>query len=274
MKYGFSVAAADIPVANAPELGGESRVKLSYEEFAVVAEITQAAPNSGTYTPNTPAFAFDATNGNDLALLAKTGIQSAADIVVAFDVTFADNSAGTAEARFRVPSYAQNQSAYLPIGLAVDINGTGGNAGKKIKSINSMTNPTNGTAGNVFQVVALPNTWYSVGCAKSKNLTPPGVTKPKAVACGLNGSAFVVAGMSDPGTLELEALHFTYGDGLSRFNGHRGTVMIERYAAGRVLCERVVCGGFRAAARNNRGDGDDEARDTASALFEIFAVFV
>jgi hypothetical protein len=273
MKYNFSIAAADVPVANAPELGGESRVKLSYENFAVLAEITQAAPNSGTFVAVVPAFAF-AAGGNDLALLAKTGILSDTDVVFSFGVTFEDDSTGTATATFRKPTYAKNTSSNLPVGLAVDLNGTGGNSAKKIKAINSMTNPTGGAANNVFQLVALPSVWFQVGCAKSKNMTPAGVIKPKAVACGLNASAFVVGGMSDPGQIDLEALHFTYGDGLSQFNGHRASVMIERYAAGRVLSERVVLGGFRGATKNNRGDGDDEARDVTTGLFEIFAVFV
>jgi hypothetical protein len=273
MKYNFTIPVADIPVANAPELGGESRVKLSYENFAVVAEITQPAPNSGNYVASLPAFAFDGTNGNDLALLAKTGIKSAVDVVVTFGVTFFDDTTGSATATFKKPTYAQNTSSNLPIGLAVDINGTAGNVAKKIKAINSITSFVGGEINNVFQVVSLPSTWFLVGCAKSKNFTP-NVPKAMAVACGLNASAFVVAGVSDPGTLDLEALHFTYGDGLSQFNGHRGSVLVERYAAGRGLSERLVLGGFVAGTKNNRGDGDDEARDVASGVAEIFAVFV
>jgi hypothetical protein len=273
MKYNFTVPAADIPVANAPELGGESRLFLSYENFAVIAEITQPAPNSGNYVASAPAFDFTAS-GKDIALLAKTAIVSDVNVVIDFGVTFDDNTSGTARGTFSKPSYAQNQTSMLPVGLAVDINGLTTNALKKIKSINSIISFTGGEANNVFQVVSLPSNWNLIGCAKSKNFTPPGVVKAKAVACGLNGSAFVVGGMSDPGTIDLEALHFTYGDGLSQLNGHRGAIMIARYAGGRVLSERLVGGGFRAQTKNNRGDGDDEARDVSSGICEIFAVFV
>lgn len=273
MKYNFQIPAADIPVAAAPELGGESRLFISYENFAVVAEITQAAPNSGNYATVLPAFAFNA-NGDDLAMLAKTAIVSDDDVEFVFGVTFGDNTSGTARATFAKPSSAQNQTSNLPIGLAVDINGDGGNALKKIKSINSIQSITGGQINNVFQIVSLPNNWQLIGCAKSKNFTPPGVVKPLAVACGLNASAYVVAGMSDPGQLDMEALHFTYGDGLSQLNGHRGSVMVARYAAGRVLAEQLVVGGFRGQTKNNRGDGDDQARDVTVGLCEIFAVFV
>lgn len=273
MKYNFVVPVADIPVANAPELGGESRLFLSYENFAVVAEITQPAPNSGNYVAQVPLFDFT-SDGKDLALLAKTAIVSLANVVIDFNATFADDTTGIARATFSKPSYAQNTSAYLPVGLAVDINGLSGNALKKIKSLNSINAFTGGEANNVFQVVSLPSNYFLVGCAKSKNFTPPGVIKAKAVACGLNGSAFVVGGMSDPGNIDLEALHFTYGDGLSQLNGHRGVAMVARYAGGRVLSERLVMGGFRAQTKNNRGDGDDEARDVSSGICEIFAVFV
>lgn len=273
MKYNFTIPAADIPVANAPELGGESRLYISYEEFAVVAEITQVAPNSGNYVAQAPAFNFT-NDGKDLALLAKTAIRSDVNVVVDFGVTFEDDTTGTARATFTKPSTAQNQTANLPVGLAVDISGLAGNALKKIKAINSILAFTGGEINNVFQVISLPSNWNLIGCAKSKNFTPPGVIKAKPIACGLNGSAFVVGGMSDPGSLELEALHFTYGDGLSQLNGHRGAIMVARYAAGRVLSERLVGGGFRAQTKVNRGDGDDEARDVSSGLVEIFAVFV
>ena len=156
----------------------------------------------------------------------------------------------------------------------VDINGTAGNSAKKIKSLDSIQTFVGGAANNVFRVVCMPSTWFLIGCARTKNFTPPGVPKAKAVACGLNASAFVVGGMSDPGNLDLEALHFTYGDGLSQFNGHRESVLIERYAGGRVLSERLVLGGFRAQTKNDRGDGDAEAMDKASGICEIFGVFV
>jgi hypothetical protein len=274
MKYNFSIPASDIPVANAPELGGESRLSLSYEDFQIVAEISQPVPNSGNYVASVPLFAFDGTNGNDLALLAKTAVKSDTDVVVTFGVTFFDSSTGAATATFKKPTTAKNTSSNLPIGLAVDINGTAGNVAKKIKSIDSITAFAGGAQNTVFQVVSLPSNWFLVGCAKTKNFTPPGVPKAKAVACGLNASAFVVGGMSDPGNLDLEALHFTYGDGLSQFNGHRNSVMVERYAGARVLSERLVCGGFRAQTKNDRGDGDAEAMDKSSGICEVFAVFV
>jgi hypothetical protein len=271
MKYGFTLSAADAAVANSPELGGESRLSMSYEDFGVIGEITQAAPNSGTFAAQVPAFSYEST-GNDLALLCKTAVRSSVPVVITFGVTFGDNTTGTATATFSIPSYSQNQSYNLPAGLAVDVNGVGGGAAKTIKIINSMT-VVGGAANNVFQLVSLPSTWYPIGCAKKKDMTP-NVPKAVPIACGLNASAFTKYGLSDPGQLDLEALHFTYADGLTRFQGDRASAKVDVYKDGRVLSERVIMGGFRAAVKNPKGDGNDEARDTTTGFFEIFAVFV
>jgi hypothetical protein len=273
MRFAVSIPADDIPIANAPEIGGESKVKLSYGEIGVVGQLAQTAPGSGTWTVETPAFDFTAL-GVDLALVCDTGIKSTVNVVVNLNVTLDDDTSGTATATFAVPSYAKDQSSNLPAGLAVDVLPQGaGNADKKIKAILSIASITGGAKGNRFSLVCLPSDWFDVGCTKSKNEKLP-VAKSLAIACGLKGSAFVKAGRSEPGELELKALNFTYGDGLSRLNGHRGSVLIEVLKAGRVLTERTVYGGYLPTPSTDRGDGDDEVTNSATGNFESFAKFV
>jgi hypothetical protein len=274
MRYSFTVPAADLAIANTPELGGESkRTKISFEEVGLVAQIAMGAPASGTMTPAIPAFDFDDASGNDLVVRAKTAIVSDDDVVLTFGVTFQDNTTGSATASFSVPSYAQNQSSNLPMGLAVDLIGTAGNSGKKVKSADSLTSIAGGSRGNEFQLLALPATWYDVPGITSKVETL-NVPKAKSIAHGLDGSRWTKFGLSEPGRLELEAFHISAGDGLQRLNHHDFSAMVEVYAEDRVLKERHVYGGCRGAFNADRKDGEDETKDRGTAEFNIFAKFV
>jgi len=274
MRFGISIPADDLPLANSPEIGGESKVKLSYQsEITIVGQLTQTAPGSGTWAAAVPAFDYGAA-GVDLALVAETGIKSTVNVVVNLNVTFDDDAPGTARATFAVPSFAKDQSTNLPIGLAVDLIGQGaGNSDKKIKAVTGIASITGGAKGNKFSLVNLPSDWFDLGCARSKNEQLP-VPKSLPIACGLNASAFNKAGRSDPGQLELNALNFTYGDGLSRLNGHKGCVLVQVYKDGRALTEQTIYGGYRPTPATDRGDGDDEVTNKATGNFESFAKFV
>ncbi len=275
MRYNLDIPTDDLSVANSPEIGGQSKVKLGYSEIGYIALISQEAPASGTYKGSTPA--VDLGTGKDLVMVCDNGIKSPTDAVaITLSVVFDDDSSGTATATFAVPSFAKDQSKNLPIGLGVDVIPVGGgNLTKKIKTVNGITAFVGGVRGNRFQLLSLLEAaeYYDLGCARTKNETLP-VPKSLPIPCGLKGSAFNVAGRSDAGQLELSALHFSYGDGLSRLNGHRGTVMVETYAEDRVLKERTVYAGYRPNPSTDRGDGDDEVIDKATGTFEFFIKFV
>lgn len=276
MRYNFVVPGQDLAVANTPELGGESkRVKVAYGDVGLIAEIPMQAPNSGTLTMATPAFAFDNANGNDLQVRCKTGVPSDVDVVLTFAVTFQDNTGGSATATFNIPDYALNQSSDLPMGLTVDLVGTAGNSAKKIKSIAGLSSVVGASRGATFQLVALPDTtaWWDIpGCtSKSETLNVP---KPKSVAHGLDGSRWTKFGMSEPGKLDLEALHLGAGDGLQRLNHRPFVALVEVYAEDRVLKERHVYGGCRGAFNADRKDGEDEVKDKGTTEFNSFFKFV
>lgn len=273
MKYGFTIPAADLAVANTPEIGGESkRVYASYEEYGLVGSIAMTAPTSGVLTPNVPAFAFE-TAGNDLAVRAGNGIRSAADVVLVFNVTFDDATTGTARATFAVPSYAQNTSSNLPMGLAVDINGDGAGATKKIKSLDSLASIVGGSRGSQFDIIALPSTWYFLPGTTSKAETL-NVPKGLDIAHGLNATEWTKFGMSEAGKIDLEAFHLTAGDGLQRLNAIPFSLLVETWAENRVLKERSVYGGCRGAFNADRKDGDDKVMDKGTANFNRFLKFV
>ena len=274
MKYQFSIPTADLPAVNTPELGGESkRVYASYQEFAIAGSIAMTAPTSGTLTAAIPPFVPDQSLGADFQLRCKTAIVSASDVVVAFNVVFLDDVVGVAQAAFAVPAYAQNQSKSLPMGLCVDLTGTAGNSAKKIKTITSLASITGGSNGAQFELISLPDVWYFIqGCtSKAETLNVP---KAKPIAWGLDGSAWTKFGLSEPGKIDFEALHISYGDGLQRWNGTPFTAMVEVWANDVILKERHIYGGCRGAFNADRKDGEDEVKDKGTAEFNKFAKVV
>lgn len=270
MKYNIDLPASDYGIANNPELGGESEVLLSYEEPKILGTITQPAPASGILDREVPAMDFG--SGVDLVARARTGLRSSASIVVTLNVTFVGGGSGTATATFAPPAHVQDQSFNIPMGLAVDVKPGVGNESKKIASVTSVASVVGGVRGNKIEILALPESWFKLGCARTKNPTYP-VPQPVNIPCGLNASAFTKMGMSEPGSLELSGLQFSYADGLTRLNGHRGAVMIE-VKKENVLCERQVFLGYVGAANSARGDGSDEVLTTSNGMFENFCVFV
>lgn len=275
MKYApAAIADIDIPSAETPELGGESKAYVSFEPWRLIADIKQPVADSGVATMNQ---AFDLpVGGHDLQMVSVNGARSAVELVMTLGVTFADNSTGTATATFAIPARSKNQSFWIPQGIAVDVMGVGAGAGKKIKYVNpTLTSVVGGDTNNIFMLVALPEeaTYSLIGCVRNKNAVLP-IPKSKSIACGMNGSAFVKTARSEPGTLTISQAYVDYMDGLARINGHFVTVRIDTLKDERLLTERTVVARFKGMSSPNRGDGDDEVEASAEGNFQEFAVFV
>lgn len=272
-KYGIVLGAADLLLADNPEIGSDSTVHVSYDPVVEVADISQIIPASGTLTPLSGV--LDSVLGNDLQLVCTSPIRSATAVAVTLAVVFADASSGQATATFAIPTYAKNQTAHLPQGLAADFVGAGAGAGKKIKQVTSLVSVVGGENGNRFKVVALPEltSFVDIGCKRSANETLP-IPKSLPIPCGKNGSAFTRRGRSDPGMLEVSAMSFGAADGLARLAGHRVTTMVEVRKEGGVLTQRSVYGGWICTPQTPRGDGDDEVVASAEGNFELFGMFV
>ena len=268
-----NLTANDTLLAKAVEVGAESLVKVSYNPFGIAYEIQQSGPDAADVNPVAGAYALPA-DGMELQLRAVNSVRSdAGAIAVTLDVTDEDDASTTAVATFAAPSFAADQTDNFNIGMGVDLVPATG-ADKKIKSIDGFNAITNGGQGNKFQVVALPqqSSWITVACTRSKDITLP-FPSTIAIPCGFNGSQYVKAGRSEAGNLTVEAAYNIFGDGLTRLAGQQVTAMVESYREGRVLVERLVCGGWRCTPNSPKGDGDDETVTTAEGLFEEFAVF-
>jgi hypothetical protein len=269
------IADSDLQVALDPSIGGENKVYASFEPVVVAGLITQPAAASGVLTIEST---FDNTGGGTArdfqVVVDKTGARSEAEIAITLAVTFADDTNGLAVATFEIPDRSPNQMFSIGQGTAVDLVGTGGNSAKKIKRIISVNTVVGGAANNRFRIVAYPEeaTFFLIGCTNEANLTLP-VSKSLPIPCGLNGSAFVKSGRSDPGTLTVTEKYVDYMAGLGRVNGHFATAMVVCFKDERIVTERIVVGKWKPMASPQIGDGDDIVTQQAQGNFETFAIF-
>jgi hypothetical protein len=110
------------------------------------------------------------------------------------------------------------------------------------------------------------------GCTRGKNFDlqiPSTVT----VACGYEGTKYTKKGRSEEVELELEYVHFSSYNGMSRLNGGRCSLLVEVIKDDAVGSERVVLTGHRPNYSPSRGDGDDEVVGTSSGAYESFLLF-
>lgn len=274
MRYQLDpIPAALLPIARSKVIGAENIVKFNYDPVVDVASILMQNPTSGTLT-GTAGFTAE-SGGLDMVVRCANGVRSDSALVLTFGVTFADDTSGSATATLAPPSWAKDQSYNFPQGFSVDLIGTAGNSGKKVKTVDTLTSITGGSGGSRFEVVSLPDTlaeFVEIGCVKSNEPKLP-VTKSVAIPCRYDGSSDVKKGRSEPGSLDVSSRLNTYGDGLTRLNGHAVTAMSELWKEDQVLTERIVYENWRVQANPKTGDGDDEAEVTASGMFERFFVF-
>jgi hypothetical protein len=278
MKYAIpTIADTDLEIAASGKIGAEHNVYFSYDEALLVAEIKQGADLSSSTLRTENAYQPPTgTDGRDMILVADNGVRSEEQIIIVFDITIdgTGTPAGTATATFVVPTFEQDQTFNLPIGLAVDLQVDGtGNEAAKIRTITGINAITGGRAGNRFKIITLPDTWEFLQCSKDKTPTIP-VGKTVNIACGYEGARWTKKGRSEPPTLEVSGVYTSAGDGLMRLNGHRASVMIETVAEDEVLMERLVFAGWRPAAQPRMGDGDTETEVRATGNYEKLAIFV
>lgn len=166
---------------------------------------------------------------------------------------------------------ARDQSANLPQGIGVDIATP---EGTTIREITGIVSIVGGAMGNQFGIVSVPEkeSFITLAEVKTFDIDPP-TGKPVPLAQRYNPAEWVTKGRSDIPKLTIASPVISYGDGLARLNGQRMTIMNETWKEDRVLTQRVIVGGYRAAAKMKSPDGDGEEELTAEGIFEQFAVF-
>ena len=265
----------DLQTAIDPEIGGEKQLYVSMEPWQFLADVFQPQESSGVLTMN-PLFNEEDAGPLDLQLLVfNTGARSDENIVVTFDVTFADETEGQAAATFSIPARAGNQSTTVPAGMGADVNAVDpANAGKQIIAVNDIASVVGGDVGNRYKLVAMPDdaTFSRVGFVTTAGLKLP-ISASVPIADGLDGSAAIKRGRSEAGSMAAKAGYIDYLNGLARVNGLFVSAKIEVWKDERVLTERTYLDRWKAMANPDRGDGNTVVEADAQGNFQTFGIF-
>ena len=259
--------AAQILIANKPEMGVESQVFVSPVEVVRLGKIVVDAAGVAAWTPEPGA---SLGNGMDIHLKVGSGFTATAAPSITLTGTLADDTAGTAVAALVVPSWVPDQSKTFQEGFAVDFIPAGaGNSAKLVKAISSaaITNVPANTEFTVFGSPASSN-FVELGWkrgAEGRYNTPNSVS----FADGYNPSAAVKPGRPEVPELTLSFAHIAASYGLGHYNGRRVSVLLKvKKNKSSVHVSNILYTGYVPSASPNRGDGNDEVVETSTGPFE------
>jgi hypothetical protein len=279
MKLNLSTLTADdLLVANTPEVGAESVVKITDREFQRLF-LVRNTNDSGSDIAAIDGVTFPLvlSENRDLHLRADACLKYDADIVVELTCVMSDDTSVQAFATLNVPDWADDTINSIPIGSAVDfVDASGDPLALEVKSITDVAAITGGRSGlqNGLSIWSSPSAsqWDTQGCTRNKNFDLV-IPSSISIACRYNASAFVKKGRSEEPTLELEYVYFSAWEGIGRLNGGRSSILVEVVKDDSVPWERIVFTGHRPNGSPTRGDGDDEVVATSSGPYENFLVF-
>lgn len=261
------VAVDQYPIIQKPDFGGEANVFLSTDSAIEYGKFEIMAADSGVFTAD-PVNDLP-SDGKDLVAVIDnaSGLIDEAAVTVTANVTFADNTTGTAVATFEPPGYARVEQNVFPVGFAVDLVPS---SAKKIKAITSVSvDATLLAKGAVIAIWGPPDLdgFALVGCTTDKDFSTK-ARPSRPIACGMDGSAFSKRGRSEPGELNITAKVLNFGDGLARFNGVRCTAMVELEKEDTLISARIFFAEYVPTVRATYGDGEDEATFAGTGIYE------
>lgn len=204
---------------------------------------------TGSATYKLAASLADALSGTAIGLSsAGTGTHT---------LTVAANQTITGTATFSPPGYSSDQSFNFQRGYAVDV--VPSCTGKKLTEITSLTSVTNGGANQIIDLYYLPESvdYFSAGCMTGVEFNTK-ERQPVSIDCQMEASAFTKAGKTKKGELSGRFKFVGFADGVSRFLGHRGTLLLEGVKDGQVTGDRVVFTEALLGSRHNIPDGEGE----------------
>lgn len=266
------LSAAQILVANKPEIGVESIIKVSPIESLLVGRVLVNASGVASFVAEPGA-----SLGTGMDLHLKVDIMPTATLAptVTLNVTLDDDAAGTAEADLVVPSWFPDQSKTFGEGWSLDFIPQGaGNSAKLIKAITGVS-VANVPANSEFVVYATPSAASFIELGWKRGAQGAyNVPSTVAIPDGYNPSAAVKPGRGEDRSLTLSFAHVAAGYSISRYNGKRVTVLIEVKKNRRAVhVGNVLYHGYIPSASPDRGDGNDEVVESSEGRFEDCLLF-
>ncbi len=269
-----AVSAANVPVAQGPEINLESSVRISPVDLIKLGEVrTDAAGVADWYAQagvSVPAGGLDLHLHSDQALENLAGNPS-----VTLTTTLTGAVSATSRATIVVPSWVPDQTKNWGQDESVDFTGVGsGNSLLLVTAIADLSASSNLPANAVFSVWGSPVAESFVFYGFKRSADGPAKT-PKFVhiADKYDSAASVKKGRSGDAVLKLDMVHISDMSGISRYNGRKVAVMIDVKKNGVVQTGRLIYTGYGVSAGTPRGDGDGEVMDTSSGPFECLLSF-
>lgn len=270
-----TVSAANVPIAQAPEINLESGVYISPVELIKLGEVR--VDSAGTATWSAVAGVAIPAGGMDLHLRADNSLENlVGNPTVTLTTTLTGAVAATSLATLTIPSWTADQSKNWAQDQAADFVGVGaGNALLLVTAVAGLSASTNLPANSIFSVWASPATSNFVFHGFKRAVDGPSQT-PKFVNIpdGYLSSAAVKKGRAEVASLKLEMLNISSAAGFMKFNGRKVSVMVTVIKNGLVLTERLVYTGYGISAAVPRGDGDGEVVASSHGPFESLLSFV
>lgn len=263
------VAAADVPLAQRPFLGGEWTVKYTFKEAILLATIAITGPTAGTMTLQ-PGVALPASPGTDLQLALLNPLRSSGSpLAVGISAKGATTETLVGTATFTPSNLLLDSSSNLPLGAATDVITAA--AEKYVTGSPGLTlgTITNGVAGTRLGLFMLPSAadYTLIGCTGEIRVSDKS-QKPKNIACGMNQSAFVKPGMSEVGTVNIGSKVRSFLEGLTRIRGQRVTLLMEGVKENSVLVDRIVLTSVVSNSPIRIPESDSEVMAEAEGQYE------
>jgi hypothetical protein len=264
-----AIVAAKYPIAQKPTFGGENKVYLSRTPGIEVGSFEVQGLNSGTYTadPVNPAL-LSATPSHLIAVVDNEMDGGASNVVITVTGTNSADAPITGTATYAPVAWHRDQTRYWGQGQAVPVEVT---ADAKFKTITGVT-VTNaaGAATAIIKLFGVPDqsTFTLVACQDQADFTTK-ANPAKEIPCGMDGSAFVKRGRSEPGKLTINSKAVDFGDGLMKYNGATNiTAMIKVVKEGTLETGRIYFFGYTVTAKGSNPDGDGFSMFEAEGLYE------
>ena len=270
-----TVSAANVPIAQAPEINLESEVYISPVELIKLGEVR--VDSAGVALWSAVAGVAIPAGGMDLHLRADDSLENlVGNPSVTLTTTLTGAVAATSLATLTIPSWTADQSKNWAQDQAADFVGVGaGNALLLVTAVAGLSTSTNLPANSTFSVWASPATANFVVHGYKRAVDGPSQT-PKFVNLpdGYKSSASVKKARAEVASLKLEMLNISSAAGFMKFNGRKVSVMVTVIKNKTVMTERLVYTGYGISAAVPRGDGDGEVVASSTGPFEALLSFV
>ncbi len=273
MRFSLPVlSAAQVLIAENPEIGVESNAFASAEEVILLGTIKTDALGVATWYPKAGA---DYGAGLDIHVSNDTPLNEASAPTVSLDATVVTSGAGTLLSTYAVPSYSANQGHIYPAGSAFDMIPQGvGNSARLVTAITGVDALTNIPANSELSIWGSPasSNFVEVGWGKSVDGAYNTVSTI-SIANRYNPTGATKKGVGEVAELSMDFNHISSMDGMCRYNGLRVTILNKIIADDTVHKSNIVYTGYRPNAKPTRGSGNDEVIETSTGPYEKCLVF-